>query len=77
MFTLEAKKTIAPLGQVVNHSFTFLVGLSFPYLTTTIGSGLLFLTFALVTFMDILFVIFYVPETIGRSVDEIQDSLSK
>ena len=77
LFTLNAKKTIAPLGQVVSHTLTCLIGLSFPYFTSIIGTGCIFFIFAIVTTIDTLFVLIFVPETIGRSVDEIQNSLSR
>ena len=76
LFTLDAKKTIAPLGQVVNHILTFLIGILFPVLTETIGISSLFFIFASITTIDILFVILFVPETIGRSADEIQNALT-
>ncbi|XP_070504538.1 facilitated trehalose transporter Tret1-like [Chironomus tepperi] len=77
LFTLDAKKTIAPLGQVVNHMLTFIVGLLFPILTEAIGLSFLFFIFATITTIDIIFVIVFVPETFGKSVDEIQKLLAQ
>lgn len=74
---MDAKKTIAPLGQVVNHMLTFLIGLLFPVFTEAIGISSLFFIFATITMIDIIFVILFVPETFGRSTDEIQNALAQ
>lgn len=74
---MDAKKTIAPLGQVVNHMLIFLVGLLFPILSEIIGISSLFFIFATITTIDIIFVIIFIPETFGRSVDEIQNALAQ
>jgi hypothetical protein len=65
------------MGQVVNHSLTFLIGLLFPLLTALIGSGYLFFAFAAITVIDIVFILLVVPETRGRSAEEIQSALSR
>jgi hypothetical protein len=74
---MDAKKTIAPLGQVVNHLLTFLIGLLFPVFAEAIGISSLFFIFATITMTDIIFVILFVPETFGRSVDQIQKALEQ
>ncbi|KAG5681838.1 hypothetical protein PVAND_011246 [Polypedilum vanderplanki] len=73
----NAKKTIAPLGQMINHTLTFLIGLFFPLLTNLIGSGFIFFSFAVVTVIDIIFIILFVPETNGKTSEEIQNALSR
>lgn len=56
---------------------TFLIGLLFPILSEVIGISSLFFIFATITAIDIMFVIIFVPETFGRSVDEIQNDLAQ
>ena len=56
---------------------TFLIALLFPILTEAIGISSLFFIFAAITTIDIIFVILFVPETFGRSVDEIQNALAQ
>lgn len=65
------------MGQVVNHMLIFLVGLLFPILSEIIGTSSLFFIFATITTIDIIFVIIFIPETFGRSVDEIQNALAQ
>jgi SP family facilitated glucose transporter-like MFS transporter 8 len=79
LFKVEAKKVIAPLTQIMNHGLTFLIAISFPYLTSSemLGTGYTFLIFAFSTFCNILFAIKFIPETKDKSLDEIQKLLSQ
>lgn len=77
LFTIEAKKIFAPLAQVINHGFTFLIVLTYPSLVDYIGSANIFYIFAGATFMDIVFTYFFIPETRGKNIDEIQNELKK
>lgn len=76
LFTIEAKKAIAPFAQTLNHGLTFLIGLSFPFFSNIIGTGNVFLIFAATIFIDIIFAYYFIPETQGKSFDEIQKALS-
>lgn len=77
LFILEAKKAIAPIAQVINHGLTFIIVLTFTSLVDYIGIENIFYVFGLATFADIVFTYFFIPETRGKSVDEIQNQLGK
>lgn len=77
LFTIEAKKVIAPIGQIVSHALTFLIVLSFPTLVVLIGTGNVFYIFSAAMFTDILFAYFFIPETRGKTIQEIQEALEK
>lgn len=66
---------MAPLAQVMNHGLTFVIVLTFPLLNDYIGSGNVFYIFAVATLIDIIFAIFFIPETRGKSSEEIQKAL--
>ena len=51
------------------------VALVFPILVSAIGQGNSFWVFAVLTNLAIVFVYFLVPETKGRSLDQIQQEL--
>ena len=65
------------LCTVANFSFNFLVVLSFLPLINSIGESYTFLTFAAITLLSFFFVHFYVPETKGTSLEEIEKSWQK
>lgn len=77
LFTIEAKKVVAPIAQIVSHALTFVIVLSFPTLVSWIGTGNIFYIFATCTFVDIVFAYFFIPETRGKSIQEIQEALEK
>lgn len=77
LFTIEAKKVIAPIGQIVSHALTFIIVLSFPTLVVWIGTGNVFYIFSASTFVDIIFAYFFIPETRGKTIQEIQEALEK
>lgn len=58
-------------------STSIVVLLLFPYLTTVIGDGWTFLIFSSFTALAFVFIAFFVPETKGRSLEEIQRLLQK
>lgn len=72
LFLQEAKAYVAPIGQTLNFFLTFVIGLTFPMLTAAIGMGPTFFIFAGFCFMALLFTIFVIPETKGKSTIEIQ-----
>lgn len=48
---------------------------SIPFLFSTIGAGVVFLIFALMMILQTLFVIFIMPETKGKSLEELQETV--
>lgn len=77
LFSSSAKTAIAPIGQVLNSILTFIVGLIFPLLTQSIGIGPTFFIFAAFAALAVLFTIFVIPETKGKSFTEIQSILNR
>jgi MFS transporter, SP family, major inositol transporter len=75
LFSQEAKAYVAPIGQVVNFLLTFTIGLTFPMLTAAIGIGPTFFIFSGFCMLGLLFTIFIIPETKGKSMIEIQNIL--
>lgn len=75
MFSSNAKKIIAPFAQTINFTMSFGIGLLFPYLVNNFGNGLTFFMFAGFCFVGLLFTIFVIPETKGKSLIEIQTLL--
>ncbi|XP_071531290.1 facilitated trehalose transporter Tret1-2 homolog [Panulirus ornatus] len=65
---------------IINTSFSlflFLVGLTFPFAAKMIGVGGVFLVYSVCTLVGVIFVVTCLPETRGRSFDEIQTALYK
>ena len=75
VFSDEAKKIIAPLGQTTNNFLSVVIGLLFPFLVGTIGSGFTFYIFASFILFGFVFTVIYIPETKGKSLTEIQNIL--
>lgn len=76
LFMQDAKAFVAPIGQTVNLLLTFTIGLTFPMLTDLIGSGPTFFMFSGFCFLALIFTIFVIPETKGKSMEEIQNLLT-
>ena len=68
LFSNDAKDVVAPIGQVLNFALTFVIGLMFPFLTEAIGTGTTFYAFAGFAVCAFLFIIFFIPETKGKSL---------
>ena len=77
LFSSSAKTAIAPISQVFNSILTFIVGIIFPLLTGSIGIGSTFFIFAAFAALAVLFTIFIIPETKGKSFTEIQSILNR
>jgi SP family arabinose:H+ symporter-like MFS transporter len=50
---------------------------SIPFLFSTIGAGVVFLIFAVMMVFQLLFVLFMMPETKGKSLEELQETVFK
>ena len=77
LFAPDAKSKIAPMGQLFNFLLSFMIGMVFPILVEVIGSGPTFFIFSGFTVLALLFSIFIIPETKGKSLVEIQSQLTK
>jgi SP family facilitated glucose transporter-like MFS transporter 3 len=71
MFDSKYVATAMSISCIVNWGCNFLVGLLFPFMQEYLGA-LSFVPFLLVIICSFLFTWLYLPETYGRSVDEIQ-----
>lgn len=65
-----------PFTGFINPVLTFLVSSTFGMLSTSIGVGPTFWIYAGWSFLGIFYVFFLVPETKGKSLDEIQIMLA-
>jgi MFS family permease len=57
--------------------FNFLVVLLFPHFLASVGGPKTFLFLALMSFLQLLFTYLYVPETKGKSLEEIEKLWNK
>lgn len=71
IFKEEAKKFVAPMGLMLNFFLSFILGFTFPIIVESIGLGFTFYTFAIFTFVGMFYTIFYIPETKGKTLNEI------
>eukprot|EP01041_Mallomonas_annulata_P000929 gene929-1803_t len=71
MFDAKYVATAMSFSCVVNWGCNFLVGMCFPFMTLYLGPWV-FIPFAIVLAFTFLFTLFYLPETQGRTVEEIQ-----
>lgn len=77
LFLQDAKVFVAPIGQTFNFFLTFVMGLLFPLMTQTIGSGPTFFIFSGFCVLALIFTVLLVPETRGKSTAAIQNMLSR
>lgn len=75
IFSNDAKKFIAPFAQTMIFLLSFMIGLIYPVLVSIIGTGLTFFMFTGFCVAGLLFTIFVIPETKGKSLSEIQTLL--
>ena len=70
IFPDEVRTLGGGVGVAANWSTTVLLAFLFPVLSIAIGETVPFLLFALTSFLSALFVIFFIPETKGLSLEE-------
>lgn len=75
IFSDEAKKVIAPFAQTMNFVMSAIIGLLYPALVSSIGISSTFFMFAGFSFIGLIFTILVIPETKGKSLEEIQELL--
>lgn len=74
VFPLKIRGVAMSICTVANFAFNFFVVGSFPILMHRIGGALTFWGFAAVSFLCIVFVYFFVPETKGISLEQIESN---
>ena len=62
---------------LVNLTFAFLVQLVFPWQLTNLGNALTFFLYAIFAVIGLLFIVAKVPETKGKSLEELEVLLVK
>lgn len=76
LFAHDIKGFAAALAGTTNWLLAFLITKTFNSLRLSLGSGGTFWLFSGLTLVGALFVFFFLPETKGRSLQEIQDRLA-
>jgi SP family facilitated glucose transporter-like MFS transporter 3 len=76
LFEVSTRSAAMSLGSLASWSGNFLVGMLFPTLRTYMGPWV-FLIFATVCLLLSLFLYVYLPETRGKEISEISESVSK
>ena len=56
---------------------SFLLTYTFPFLNTALGTGGTFMLYAVICFFGFLFVLKRIPETKGKSLEELEEELVK
>ncbi len=77
IFPLKIRGVAMSICTVSNFAFNFFVVASFPVLLNRIGGAFTFWLFGLVSLLCIIFVYFYIPETKGISLEEIESNWRK
>lgn len=72
LFSMNAKKVVAPLAQVTNFMMSFVVAIIFPIVADTVGMQYSFYVFSVFCLISLIFIITVLPETKGKSLAEIQ-----
>ncbi|XP_022231971.2 facilitated trehalose transporter Tret1 [Drosophila obscura] len=76
LFAEDAKPVAGAIAGTTNWVFAFCVTLAFPIIKDEAGPAACFWIFAAVSFAAILFVLFLVPETKGKTLNEIQGMIA-
>lgn len=71
IFSNELKPFAAPICGFINWFIGFLITFTYGSLSATIGIGQTFWMFALMNCFGIFFIVFFVPETKGKTLPEI------
>lgn len=77
LFAAEIKGVASGLAVMTNWMLTFVVTFSFPLMNTGLGGHVTFYIFAVIMALGTTFIHLVVPETRGKSLQEIQRILSK
>lgn len=77
LFSSDVKGVTGSIAGTLNWSLAFLVTVSYPTLSQSIGVSSCFLIFTVLSVCGALFSYFIVPETKGKSLKEIQEMLGE
>ena len=77
MFPLQARGSGNAIACGGNYFANFIVGATFLTLLTKLGASNTFLIFATMAMFTLLFVLFFLPETAGRTLEEIEQDLGR
>jgi nitrate/nitrite transporter NarK len=75
LFPIRVKGIALSIVGFVNSGVSYLVQQFFPWELDTFGSSTTFLIYGLFAAAGLIFVIIYVPETKGRSLEELEEQL--
>ena len=67
-----ARSTAISIATMFNWTFNLLVSMTFLSMADTLGQPATFGVYALLTFLGLVFVVLFVPETRGRSLEEVE-----
>jgi len=77
MFPLQARGSGNAIATGANYFANFMVGATFLTMLSKFGAANTFLLFASIAVLNLLFVLFFLPETAGRSLEEIERQLGE
>lgn len=76
IFASEVKGPASALANMTSFAMSFALSLVFPLVRQSIGSGPIFIIFSVFCALAVMFVALVVPETKGKSLNEIQSMLA-
>lgn len=77
VFAPNTKSLAAGLMAAMNFFMAFLTSMLFPYMILYIGASFTFWIYGIFCLLSVLFILFLLPETHGKSLEEIQTILNK
>lgn len=77
LFPLAVRGSASGIASSANWIGSFLVGLLFPIMTASMPQDAVFAIFGVICLLGVLFIRFFVPETRGRSLEEIEEEGTK
>ncbi|CAA9441418.1 MAG: hypothetical protein AVDCRST_MAG28-434 [uncultured Rubrobacteraceae bacterium] len=77
IFPLQIRGSAVGVSSLSNWVANFIVALLFPVLIAALGETPVFWSLGLICILSMVFVYFLVPETMGRSLEEIEEDLRK
>lgn len=77
IFPTQLRAKGQSLGSFTHWSMAAIIAFTFPYLTKRIGGGETFLFFTCMMVLQLIFVLWLMPETKGRTLEQIDDSFNE